>query len=182
MHLEMRKTMSQEPFDFSSTAESDFAPSHAYVSKKTKKEDVTSTAYTFTIVSVAGFILLILFGLDLLPFHSASYTKTLILIVMGVMFAIFFFVGIKSFMDLKMLSNAADREEKQFEEICHWFLDTFTVETINADAGISDDSDEQNYFLRYEVMRGLLLEKYPKTDASLLDHIIETIYDKIFLA
>ena len=49
----MRKTMSQEPFDFSSTAESDFAPSHAYVSKKTKIEDVTSTAYTFTIVSVA---------------------------------------------------------------------------------------------------------------------------------
>lgn len=72
IHLEMRKTMSQEPFDFSSTAESDFAPSHAYVSKKTKIEDVTSTAYTFTIVSVAGFILLILFGLDLLPFHSAS--------------------------------------------------------------------------------------------------------------
>ena len=169
--------MSQEPFDFSSTAESDFAPSHAYVSKKTKIEDVTSTAYTFTIVSVAGFILLILFGLDLLPFHSASYTKTLILIVMGVMFAIFFFVGIKSFMELKTLSNAADREERQFEEICHWFLDT-----INADADISDDSDEQNYFLRYEVMRSLLLEKYPKTDASLLDHIIETIYDKIFLA
>ena len=168
--------MSQEPFDFSSTAESDFAPSHAYVSKKTKKEDVTSTAYTFTIVSVAGFILLILFGLDLLPFHSASYTKTLILIVMGVMFAIFFFIGIKSFMELKTLSNAADREEKQFEEICHWFLDTYTAETIN------DDSDEQNYFLRYEVMRSLLLEKYPKTDASLLDHIIETIYDKIFLA
>ena len=93
--------MSQEPFDFSSTAESDFAPSHAYVSKKTKIEDVTSTAYTFTIVSVAGFILLILFGLDLLPFHSASYTKTLILIVMGVMFAIFFFVGIKSFYGIK---------------------------------------------------------------------------------
>ena len=111
IHLEMRKTMSQEPFDFSSTAESDFAPSHAYVSKKTKKEDVTSTAYTFTIVSVAGFILLILFGLDLLPFHSASYTKTLILIVMGVMFAIFFFIGIKSFMELKTLSNAAAREE-----------------------------------------------------------------------
>lgn len=174
--------MSQEPFDFSSTAGNDFAPSHAYVSKKTKKEDVTSTAYTFTIVSVAGFILLILFGLDLLPFHSASYTKTLILIVMGVMFAIFFFVGIKSFMELKTLSNAADREEKQFEEICLWFLDTYTAETINADAGISDDSDEQNYFLRYEVMRSLLLEKYPKTDASLLDHIIETIYDKIFLA
>ena len=171
IHLEMRKTMSQEPFDFSSTAESDFAPSHAYVSKKTKIEDVTSTAYTFTIVSVAGFILLILFGLDLLPFHSASYTKTLILIVMGVMFAIFFFVGIKSFMELKTLSNAAYREEKQFEEICHWFLDTYTAETINADAGISDDSDEQNYFLRYEVMRSLLLEKYPKTDASLLSLI-----------
>ena len=115
IHLEMRKTMSQEPFDFSSTAESDFAPSHAYVSKKTKKEDVTSTAYTFTIVSVAGFILLILFGLDLLPFHSASYTKTLILIVMGVMFAIFFFIGIKvrsqpSFfflMPIPMLNNRA---------------------------------------------------------------------------
>ena len=47
MHLEMRKIMSQEPFDFNNAAESDLAPSHAYVSKKTKKEDVTSTAYTF---------------------------------------------------------------------------------------------------------------------------------------
>ena len=65
--------MSQEPFDFSSTAESDFAPSHAYVSKKTKIEDVTSTAYTFTIVSVAGFILLILFGLE-----SASFSQCFI--------------------------------------------------------------------------------------------------------
>ena len=182
MHLEMRKIMSQEPFDFNNAAESDLAPSHAYVSKKTKKEDVTSTAYTFTIVSIAGFILLILFGLDMLPFHSTSYTKTLILIVMGIMFAIFLFVGIKSFMELKSLSNAADREEQQFEEICHWFLDTYTAEKINADAGISDASDEQNYFLRYEVMRSLLLKKYPKTDASLLDHIIETVYDKIFLA
>ena len=69
--------------------------------RKQNIEDVTSTAYTFTIVSVAGFILLTLFGLDLLPFHSASYTKTLILIVMGVMFAIFFFVGIKSFYGIK---------------------------------------------------------------------------------
>ena len=101
---------------------------------------------------------------------------------MGVMFAIFLFVGIRSFMELKSLSNAADREEQQFEEICQWFLDTYTAEKINADAGISDESEEQNYFLRYEVMRGLLLEKYPQTNASLIDHIIETIYDKIFLA
>ena len=100
---------------------------------------------------------------------------------MGVMFAIFLFVGIHSFMELKSLSNAADREEQQFEEICQGFLDTYTAEKINADAGISDESEEQNYFLRYEVMRGLLLEKYPQTNASLIDHIIETIYDKIFL-
>ena len=52
IHLEMRKTMSQEPFDFSSTAESDFAPSHAYVSKKTKIEDVTSTAVSYTHLDV----------------------------------------------------------------------------------------------------------------------------------
>ena len=123
--------MSQEPFDISNNAaESNLAPSHAYVSKKTKKEDVTSTAYTFTIVSVVGFILLILFGLDLLPFQSAAYSKTMILIVMGVMFAIFLFVGIHSFMELKSLSNAADREEQQFEEICQWFLDTYTAEKI----------------------------------------------------
>ena len=43
IHLEMRKIMSQEPFDISNNAaESNLAPSHAYVSKKTKKEDVTA--------------------------------------------------------------------------------------------------------------------------------------------
>ena len=74
----------------------------------------------------------------------------------------------------KGIDYSIQRLQASFQEL--------STETINADADISDDSDEQNYFLRYEVMRSLLLEKYPKTDASLLDHIIETIYDKIFLA
>lgn len=82
--------MSQEPFDFSSTAESDFAPSHAVCIEENKRR---RHIYRLHIHhrKRCRFYSSDLVGCDLLPFHSASYTKTLILIVMGVMFAIFFF-------------------------------------------------------------------------------------------
>lgn len=55
----------------------------------------------------------------------------------------FLFVGMQPFMSVNLFSNAAYREEQQFEEICQWFLDTLIRRKINAGTGISDGSEEQ---------------------------------------
>ena len=46
-----------------------------YVSKESKKEETKSTAYSFLLVSVFGFIALILFATGVLPVHVADYMK-----------------------------------------------------------------------------------------------------------
>ena len=52
-----------------------------YVSKESKKEETKSTAYSFLLVSVFGFIALILFATGVLPVHVADYMKIMLCIV-----------------------------------------------------------------------------------------------------
>ena len=49
-----------------------------YVSKESKKEETKSTAYSFLLVSVFGFIALILFATGVLPVHVADYMKIML--------------------------------------------------------------------------------------------------------
>ena len=78
-----------------------------YVSKESKKEETKSTAYSFLLVSVFGFIALILFATGVLPVHVADYMKIMLCIVMGVMLLIFFVIGIVS------LRQLARRQKKK---------------------------------------------------------------------
>lgn len=155
------------------------APAHAYVSKSTKKEDVKSTAYTFLLVSIAGFIFLGLFIAGVLPIYVAPYMKVLISIVMGGMFVIFFLIGIRSFRDIKVLENEAATEKEVYEKIMSWFKDTYSADKIDAQIDTSV-GNEQLYFNRYELMSSLIAEKCGDLEDSFLDHIIEDLYTALY--
>lgn len=184
---ESLKGMYQSASEESSAAddESNFTQSspiqatHAYVSKKSKTEDLKSTAYTFTVVGIVGLILLILFALDILPLHTAPYMKVMISLVMGTMFIAFIFIGVRSFRQLKTSATEADDEETLLAEVLTWFRGTYDKSSIDADLDNSEP-EETLYFSRYEVMRTFITEKYASIDESLLDHIIETLYAEIF--
>lgn len=152
---------------------------HAYISKAAKKEDVKSTAYTFTLIGAGGLILLILFALGVIPVQLPASTKIMMYIVMGAMFLIFLVIGIRSFGQIKNLEHAAVREEKLRAEITKWFLDTY--QSADIDRGLDCSQEEEMlYFSRYDVMKRLILEKYPDLEESFLDNIIETFYAEIF--
>ncbi|MBO5069612.1 MAG: hypothetical protein J6C37_04540 [Roseburia sp.] len=167
--------------DISSDSEQEetAVPAHAYVSKKSKKEDVKSTAYTFTFVSIIGFALLILFWAGVIPLNTAPYMKVMLSVVMGAMFVIFFIVGIRSFKELKTLEQEADTEEDSLIEITKWFRQTYTSDDIDAELD-TEQQEETLYFARYEKMRKLISEAYEDLEPSFLDHIIETLYAELF--
>lgn len=152
---------------------------HAYISKKSKTEDMKSTAYTFTIVGILGIVLLILFATGVLPLHTANYMKVMICIVMGAMFVIFLLIGIRAFQQIKTYSDEADNEEQILAEITAWFRDSYDKAAIDATIDTAQP-EELLYFSRYEVMRQYIVEKYPDVEESLLDHMIETLYTEIF--
>lgn len=154
--------------------------SRTYVSKRDKKDDISSTAYTFTIVGAIGVILLLLCLFGIIPIGISGYMKIMGSIVMGGMFLVFLVIGIRSFQQLKGMDEVIASEEKAFKEITDWFRTAYTKEDLTAQYTEMDQPDEQLYFIRYEWMSRLLKEKYPDLDESFLDHIIETLYPEYF--
>ena len=77
------------------------AHSHAYRSKASQTEDMKSTAYTFTGVGIIGLVLLVLFFCGVLPIHITGAARILTGLVMGIMFVIFLWIGIRSFGQIK---------------------------------------------------------------------------------
>lgn len=152
---------------------------HAYVSQAAKKEDMKSTAYTFTFIGIGGLILLMLLAFNILPVRIPETTKIMMYFVMGVMFLIFLFIGIRSFRQIKSLADAAEQEDALFSEITRWFLELYNGEDIDRNIDKAQE-EELLYFARYDVMKRLILKKYPDLEESLLDHMIETLYAELF--
>lgn len=154
-------------------------PFHAYVSKRTKKEDMKSTAYSFTLIGIAGIILLILFLAGVFPVETAIHTKIMSGIVMGGMFLIFLCVGLHSFSQIKQLDKEADCEEDTYAKIIEWFRSTYTASDIDAEVNL-EQPEEMLYFSRYEIMGRFIQESFGDLEESFLDHIIEDLYSEFF--
>ena len=179
---EMYQEVSDERVSEETTEETEATPAqpaNAYVSQKSKTEDMKSTAYTFTIVGSLRLVLLVLYAIGVLPLHTASYMKVMICVVMGTIFVIFLVIGIRSFAQIKSYSDAADNEEELLSEILAWFRDSYDKNAIDASLD-TNQQEEMLYFARYEIMRQNIVGKYPDVEESLLDHIIETLYAEIF--
>ena len=150
-----------------------------YVSKESKKEETKSTAYSFLLVSVFGFIALILFATGGLPVHVADYIKIMLCIVMGVMLLIFFVIGIVSLRQLKTLGTQAEKENDLSSEIISWFTSTYSAKDI--DESMDEEVFDQDlYFKRYEIMTRFLSKQYPDLEETFLDHLVEELYGKLF--
>lgn len=150
-----------------------------YVSKESKKEETKSTAYSFLLVSIFGFIALILFATGALPVHVADYMKIMLCIVMGAMLLIFFVIGIVSLRQLKTLGTQAEKENDLSSEIISWFTSTYSAEDI--DESMDEKVFDQDlYFKRYEIMTRFLSKQYPDLEETFLDHLVEELYGKLF--
>lgn len=142
-----------------------------YINEKERYNDVKSTGYSFTIISVIGFILLILMWTNTLPINIDITNKIMTSVVMGILFTIFLIIGIKSFLSLKKIQESADNQEKTNSNIITWFFD-------NIDATF-DTASEENYFETYNTISEILTSQFPTLREEELDYITEAIISKI---
>ena len=149
-----------------------------YVSKESKKEETKSTAYSFLLVSVFGFIALILFATGVLPVHVADYMKIMLCIVMGVMLLIFFVIGIVSLRQLKTLGT---QQKKKMIYLLNHFMVYFHLQRKDIDESMDEEVFDQDlYFKRYEIMTRFLSKQYPDLEETFLDHLVEELYGNLF--
>ena len=147
-----------------------------YVSEKERFKDVQSSAYSFTIMGGIGYALLILLWLDKLPVNMDFPNKIMTSIVMGVLFSVFFLVGIKSFLSLSAIKNNASRQENTETDIIDWFFENNKelISSFNLDS-----SSEESYFDMYNSISDILTENFPQLKEEENDHITEIIISKL---
>lgn len=154
---------------------------HTYVEKNKKYEDVKSTAYSFLFVSVAGFLFLILIYTGIIPIQFANYMKYMMGIVMGGMFFIFFMIGIRSFQSLGGLKSQVLQEQQDLEAAKNWFFKNYSAKAIDVTADIRDSDElQQKYFLRFYLIKGVLLEKFPAFKDDFLDYLTDLFYEELY--
>lgn len=155
-----------------------------YVDQNTRLEDMKSTAWSFSIVGIAGILLLILLWMGVLPLQIVQDTKIILTVVMGILFAFFLFVGIHAFASLNKLRMSASNEKNTYDAIISWFMDSYAEALRNKDFAGTESTDvnssELLYFPRYQEISTIITSKYPNLSEEFLDHIVEDLYAKIF--
>lgn len=152
-----------------------------FVESAKKLEDVRSTAYTFSIVGGLGLISDILIFCGVFQFELSGYMRYVMCIVMGIMFLIFIGIGIRSFKQVKVISIMADEENRLTASITEQFLAQVTGDTIDAEAGICEENtQEQLYFKRCDVMKNHLVCIAPDIYDSYSDYLTDCLYNQLF--
>ena len=111
-----------------------------------------------------------------------SVNRLMVSIVMGLVFLIFFIIGIKSFMELKDISKKMDKNNSIEKEIMEYVTVTHRDELM-ALASSDEKSDTGSgdlYYKRAELITSVITEKYSLLEESFLDHMVEEIYSKIY--
>lgn len=149
-----------------------------YKNEHARLEDTKSTAYSFSLVGILGLILLILVDLGIIPVQMQDYMKIITTVVMGTLFLVFTFVGIKSFLSIKKIATAAVNQDEKWDALHNWFM----AEPKDEVLAVSVDhlSLEESYYPRYSKMRALLIDQYPDMNDEELDYYIEKLYPLIF--
>ncbi len=156
-------------------------PTHLYVDKAQKYEDLKSSASAFLIVGGTMLVVSILcwIGIINLPLSGASK-----IIIQGALTAMGLFsmvVYVKSVKDAKELAPQIDEEKDKTKALVDWFLENFTADSIDSRIISPEElSDEEISLVRFQAIQYYLVTEKGLTDPSYIDLLCEEIYTKLF--
>lgn len=154
-----------------------------FVKASDKAENYRSSAYALLAVGFVGVLAVILIAAGVIPLNIASNIKVISFITMMLMFVIFIVMGAKAFMDAKKYEEMAKQEEEATEGMQSWFLEAYKKQSLDAAAGISEDSElaeEVLYFKRSAFIRQQLTEQFGELEPSYLEKNVEDLYTELY--
>lgn len=148
------------------------AESATYVKKEEQYKDLSSSAVTFLIVSIAGLILL---GLNIAGVISI-FSGALSYIVMGAVFIAFLIIGITTYTKSKQVEKQISEENTLTDTIEEWLDATLSSEKVQELAD-SSAAPEVQFLQKVEKMKLLVTEHFGEMDELYLDRLVEEYYN-----
>lgn len=153
---------------------------HRYMNNEEKAEDSRTSAYALLGVGSLGFVVVVLFFLDIVELNMSLTGKYMITGVMGVLFVLFIVMGAVSLKNSRILTQKAYKENNLTVEIKKWCVIYLDKETIDRELEIFDQQEELKYFQRIAYMKQLISKQFMNLDEAYLDRLIEEVYPEIF--
>lgn len=144
-----------------------------YIEPQKRYEDHRSTGFLFLVLGVIGAAVALLCWLDILSFPLNGFQLGVLL----AMFAAFIIFGFWSLKKASGISATITTENEQVAQMRQWIAD-------NCKNFCSEDAAELSgselYFQREQEIRDAISEKFPDTEESLLDTLVEETYQTLF--
>lgn len=153
---------------------------HRYMNNAEKAEDSRTSAYALLGVGSLGFVIVVLFFLDVVELNMSLTGKYMITGVMGVLFVLFIVMGIVSLKNSRILTKKAYKENNLTVEIKKWCVTYMDKETMDRELELSGQQEELKYFQRIAYMKQMINKQFMNLDEAYLDRLIEEVYPEIF--
>ncbi len=159
-------------------------PAGFYRNNDERAEEHRSSALTLLFVGGAGMIAVVLLFLDVIPLHMTTFSKYMISGVMGVLFMLFFVMGLMSMKKSRVLAQKAGKENNLTREIKNWCQENIKADELDrqlfAAEEAADLSEEIKYFKRTDKMRQMLGNQFLNLEEGYLERLIDEIYPDFF--
>lgn len=146
-----------------------------------KYKENLSTAITFIGCSVIGLGFLALNAFNVLHFVSLETTfGILTTVVMGILFLIFFGIGIYSMKAAKTAKANIAEENSAMAKLNTWMDEHILKEDIENSYNHEGVSEELKYFRRAAYVKFMLKEQFPHFKDELIDEQTDAFLEKLF--
>lgn len=153
---------------------------YRYMNNEEKAEDSRTSAYALLGVGSVGFVIVVLFFLDIIEMNMSLTGKYMITGVMGVLFVLFIVMGMVSLKNSRILTKKAYKENNLTVEIKKWCITYMDKDFMDRELGLSDQQEELKYFQRIDHMKRMISKQFMNLDEAYLDRLIEEVYPEIF--
>lgn len=155
-----------------------------YVNKTQKLKEQKSTAITFTLVAIFGFIFVALLYFDLLPIYLSNDNRVYTSVVMCIMLFAFLAIGIASFASLKKIKVEAKEQKETEDSIIENIISQYGDKLAASLPKGQPESDEyaDDYLALNQEIDDLLKIQVPNIEDAFREHLAESILEQIILS
>ena len=145
--------------------------SSVYVKKKDKYTDLKFSGISFIVFSLLGFGVLALNFFEYINMFNKFST-----LIMAVVFAVFFLVGITSLLRARRMRGIVSQEEKVSDDVMEWIEENITDDYIRTLID-SEKTEEDNYFSAHAAMCSRVAEQFPLFNRNYIDEMMDERYN-----
>ncbi len=159
----------------------EFTSGNNYENSKEKYSNNMSSAITFFICSICGFIVLGLNWFGVLNFiKDKSASSIFTYVVMGLVFLIFLVIAIATLRAALKAKANISKENDTINNIRQWIKDNITIEAIEASYNGDGLAEEMRYFYRSSYIRDKVKDEFSSLPDDLLDNITDEFIENSF--